>query len=1663
LASPPPHWEDIKATPEFQGAQDFEKRVMFYKWQHDHTKYMRFTGAGLTESERRQETAYFDRQLQELDLAPDLSDKLYTLWEGMREGANDSPIMRAINWGANKTALSIKEQSEKPGAGVGTRALLGIAQGAVSTNQAVDVINLKSARAFHSIFGVGQSEAVERFQRDILTDVQTKQTLSGIGQRIGGGYVGDIAQAGGGAVTQLVPQVLVGASVTLATGNPAAGLGTSALFAGGQSFTDTYGVAFEKSVGNGVALDQAERDALFPATTAGLISGSITLAFGNTGVEKVFTQTGVQGVKAKLFEFLRQGGLEGLEELSDSVLNSANEKLTYNPDLTFSEALNDAIISATVGFGLGGTVNVITPGGHAHEAGPEAKPATKVNLGEEGEALVKNLMDTAGATEAEARAAVAAQLGQADGDFSARVSSEPSLSPAPEESEAAADFPELYDYQGIELPARQETVNLENVIKRPQFYEENQATIDEYSAKYAADEDVAPVVIFRTVHGDYVQDGNHRFLGARAAGKNEVSAIVVDAEAGRFQDGNLRLFEFESAQDLPKILEAHENKLAEQETQAQSQPSPGSEAGEHQVDPGNAGTVPPAESQAGSEVVPGQPGGPDGAASQPPPDPDIFTTDAEDLGEFEARQFSARSRELESQAEPAQGFEQGRVSSREIIRDMQTMLERLGRPTPIRVGRGMFAQRKATGFFDTRREVIRLQTANNIPTASHEVGHALEKLTATAQKPMSAEAVGELDKLGRALYGNRKPHNGYISEGFAEFARLYLTDDDPAAKAPHASKFFEEQILAGNDQLRGEFDALRAKIDTYRKEGALNRAKANQEKLPGRLAQAKKAVAAAAAKAPEAVVDELTPLLRLSRAVEARSGEKLAPSDDPYEMASWLRGSAPGRLQHMVFTEMVDFAGNKAGGSLADALAPIQSSEAEDFASYLWARRALERWSKGLNPGMSREDAQFIVDQLGSDRFQLAASRLYAWNNGILEYVKQAAPQMAPVIEKIQTNSKDYVPLARVFDDSETTETAKILAAGQANPLKGFKGSGRNIRDIIPTMIQNAEILMRNAHKRRVLDTIIRLEGKEGVGFMIEEVPPNMIGNRVAWDQLQSEKLDGIRDMLKASGVDLDGAMKDEVLTFFMPEQFPKGQDPIIPVAKGGKTKFYYVRNDLYEALNGIDLYRLPKVLDLFFGVPARLFRLGTTGLRPAFSLVTNPTRDIQSFILQSKSSNPKELFMSYLYGIRSEILPGKGQAKAFKDAFLRLGANLAQPLGADIASTRRAGTDVFKGKVFRTVSDPINAFREILSIPEAVPRIAEMKIAAERVGWDGQSPLTLDQAVVLANAAKRVTVDFSAAGAWGKKINQAIPFFNASVQGTRLFVDNVKNRPIRTMLAGLATLTLPTLATWWANKDEEWYKEMPDREKYLFWYVAIPGTETVLRIPRAFDYGNLFAVVPEALLNGWFQEDPEEVKHAFGQILDTVVPADYPVLLKASKEQWQNKVDFFDVPIVPRAELDMIPGDQRGPYTSQLAQFLGDVFPNQVSPRRIDAAVRAVTGGAGPDALNMLGLGTIGKDREWEPSDLPVIGTAFKRGGEAVVRSESIDKLFDAYSQALAVARSPRQEETPEQKQRRAILTDAVKAVRILTDLENATYGLKERAELKQQAVEIARDAIKP
>lgn len=1061
--------------------------------------------------------------------------------------------------------------------------------------------------------------------------------------------------------------------------------------------------------------------------------------------------------------------------------------------------------------------------------------------------------------------------------------------------------------------------------------------------------------------------------------------------------------------------------------------------------------------------------------------------------------------------------QEGKASSADVKTALVGVLEAGGQsPNSLRFGR-VPKRMRASGYYNTRSRIIRIQTANNLETSAHEVAHGIEDSlwgignVWQYNKSATAAAKAELTTLGAQLYGNRKPAGGLEAEGFAEFYRLYTFDPAKAKqKAPLFFDTWENTILANP-----AFEKLRAAVKeaqrlgvTFYEQGAQERGRQGIIQQPGRLENAREFTMEQLQTFRRKWIDAAAPVQDLVDEANARSSVPIETENDPFQTLTARRLTAPAITAYMVDHGMLDFAGNVTGPPLRDAFAIAKAhGDPGDFIIYLWAKRAAAMWADGKqpdrNPGLARQDAFQILKDLRSPEWDLAAQKVYDWNDGILEYVSQASPDFAAIVKKIRAIDPGfYIPLFREFKALDDRYSGQISTGAIASTklLNRLRGSGRRIKDPVEGMLAQAQAMIGKAHNKAVLDQIFAIaESTPGLGHLVSEVPRDMVPQRIAGDAISDKVLKILREN-ESGGMDaaqrkafkkqnkrsatpnadkfegdLRAAIDDEFLTFFAPALKPKQNEwPVLPVFRNGETKWFEMDPELYKAVTGMDHTRLSGALDLFLGMPARQVRLGTTGLRASFSLITNPLRDVRTLMMNSQASaNPAELFGYWLNHMREGAMHAFSFGKYhsdWADLASRLGVEMAGSLTQDSRPVQAAARKLKRGGDWAPfdVRNGMEIIRKVLQFPETASRLAEMQAVAKDMGWDPSQPLTPEIAAKLATAGKQVTTDFTQAGEYARVVNHAIPFFNAGIQGPVAHIRALKADPMRFMMRGLMG-TAAALALWYRNKDEDWWKEMGTNERYLYTYIK--AGDELIRIPRSYEVDGFFMAATEALADAWHQSDPRRLKEWFERYAQQYLQIDMvdgkpvpplPVLPKLIAEQLANRNFFFDRPIVPRGELENVrPEEQYSSYTSNVAIEAGRILG--ISPRRIDHTINSIFGPVGGDVAALLGRGSAGPTLKSinEPADIPILGTIFQRGGQAARQPESVQNLYDRYEEAIYTQHSKQEKESKAERQNRLMLSDAVKVQAALTLIIRTVPEREQRQQLEALRVSVAHDAV--
>lgn len=1051
-------------------------------------------------------------------------------------------------------------------------------------------------------------------------------------------------------------------------------------------------------------------------------------------------------------------------------------------------------------------------------------------------------------------------------------------------------------------------------------------------------------------------------------------------------------------------------------------------------------------------------------------------------------------------AEEAKGAKP--IAAPDVIAKMQKVLDLLS-GTVSKVGGYPFRRQGYAAVYRRRQNVIRLGRANDIDRMAHEMAHAIEPaLTGAAQNPWTSERIGrpaaqELIELGRALYGDTIPTAGYGSEGFAEFMYYWITQPHVAREAaPVFHQYFVQNILTGDAKLKKALEAAQDAAVRWEAQGVRERGRQTVYD-PGSAIERVKRARAAVKAFRESFVERWwnagDALYAFTQQAEKTLGRKLKSGQNPFRVYETLNMQAAARATEMQengvylylkgsrkrFTRSLD--------DMGDILRKNKIDE-ETFGIYLVSRRAKALYEDPRgerDPGMSRQDAEMNVAKIEYEHPEIvrAAEIAYEWNDGILQYWAAASERNQRAYEAIKLADPGYyVPLAREFD--AYTEAASRYAGGGP---KRLKGSGRRVKMPVAVMIANAQSMVAAAHKEKLVDTVLDLADAPGVGKWVERVE-TPVHAATTVDALNAFKT-SLRALAKentpaakkAREILKDPAVVDALASAQIPimtaSSKPGEGTPYIVRFEDGKPVWYEVQPGMMQLLGSMEL----KDVNIFLrGMQslASISRAGMTTANAGFNLVTNLQRDLRTML--SNISAAPDVALAYWSVAMKDLAVWRatGKRSEMVDLSKQLGIDMATSLGIDAPHTRRVARRASGGRgligsvierdpkgVFRAIitapGRAWDAYRDVISTPEMAPRIAAIQAVADKNNIDLSGELTFDDIVDLTIGMKQVTTDFTGGGTTAKELNRYVTFLNAAIQGIRASAIAAQRNPVKFTLVSAITMTIPAVVQFLAYKDEEWYQEMDPRE--MFMYDKMKIYDVLVRVPRPFETGGLFAAMVEMGLMGMYKKEPKRALEWAEMFLTAIAPPVLPTAVRIPLEQIYGdggRNFFFDQPIVPQ-NLQRLPAEEQyNEYTSRAAKVIGRNMG--LSPARIDHVINSMFGSVGRDVLAVTGLGPQLSEREMELADIPIIGRQFKRGGAWGGSHRSVVKMYDTLSEHRTRQNSLENPETKEERRRRLILEDAATAVGSLSLMIRETYESKQREEYAKMRLEIAQEALK-
>lgn len=667
-----------------------------------------------------------------------------------------------------------------------------------------------------------------------------------------------------------------------------------------------------------------------------------------------------------------------------------------------------------------------------------------------------------------------------------------------------------------------------------------------------------------------------------------------------------------------------------------------------------------------------------------------------------------------------------------------------------------------------------------------------------------------------------------------------------------------------------------------------------------------------------AVVDEQYPLKRATKQITG--GKEVPLERDPAKLA-WLSRGWRGKADTKIQYGFMDDQGNLVAPGLKQAIEPVKN-RLNDLREYAVALRSLEYEQVGLESGIPRELAERTIAKHAND------AEVKAAYEALQEYITnmnqdtlvQSGIWSQEKLNRLRQEQPNYIPMYRVQEKGirDGIEQATARRFGNVkDPTKRRTGSKKAIVDPLESIIKQTYKNQALAERNNVMRSLVELA---------EQFPDNELVRPVQGSKALDDVQRTLDDYILNPDADIDKQLA-ETLDLFKPKTVD-GKKNVFTVMRNGRAEQWQILDDqLATLIAGLGSEPGNAFINAI-GKATGVLKAGLV-LSPDF-LTKNLIRDQMSAFINSK----------YGYIPIVDMLSGLWSAarkdKAFWQWMASGGAN-----GAWVSLERNylqgQIRDITRKGILR-MGRPDEVLRKLSEWTEQGTRLGEFKRGLKK----GAS---LKEAAL---SSRDVTLDFSRIGSKTKGANKAIAFFNVSIQSIDRMARQFIEKPAETLVRSMIFITLPSIGLYYINHKNPKYQELPQWEKDTYWHFFV-GDE-IVRIPKPFEMGIIFGTFSERMMRGLYEQDPEAFEGFAEQVLEGFSPSVFPTLLVPWVEAFANKDMYTNAPIVPKREENLLPRDQYGPYTTEIAKRAGAKL--NVSPRILENFVRGYTGSLGYDIL---------------------------------------------------------------------------------------------------------------
>lgn len=644
----------------------------------------------------------------------------------------------------------------------------------------------------------------------------------------------------------------------------------------------------------------------------------------------------------------------------------------------------------------------------------------------------------------------------------------------------------------------------------------------------------------------------------------------------------------------------------------------------------------------------------------------------------------------------------------------------------------------------------------------------------------------------------------------------------------------------------------------------------------------------------------------------------------------------------------------------------------DEFDQYLTARHGIDLDTQGINTGRELVKDEALVKAL-SPKYEQQAKVVSDYSRKLLDYSVQSGLISKELAGELAKKYPNYVPFNRVFNELEKSGGnfggTGVASIGSQSVVQKILGSSREVESPIESLLSKTHDAFKQGEKNQAAKILASYEKLPGNPFNLKELP--------------------------------NGETAAHTISFL----------------DDGVKKTFETTKAVAEAAKSLNVQQL-NILGKMFALPTRLARIGITGINLPF-IGANIARDqVSAFInsnhgLRTSIANPvnfgKALFAALKHNdLYDEAVRAGAMGTSFDLSRDQVGKTVKEIRAGRSTSSKALYTVTHPGQILKAVEDLVGRAEEL-------GRLQQYGGSKDALLAQGMSP---EEATIgAARQAREATVNFARRGEWGTVLNSAFLYLNASIQGTRTLMRNLKTKPLATAskiaIAGMFPVASVTA---WNLKDPERkaaYEDIADYEKENNIIIVPPnptkdenGKWNVIKIPLSQEINSLLGAVRKPIESA-YGLDPVKFGDFADALLGTVSPIEpnkrsvlstlTPQALKPAIEGTVNQNLFTGFPQIPRKLEGLSPENQVRPNTSGTARKIAG--PLGISPIKVEEFVKGTLGGVGSQFTNAADtvaskLGLIPKDQIGGQSIPAGITARFNQARGGQVEEKEADKV---------------------------------------------------------------------